>query len=46
MEFFWYITFYLYKKYEIIFKKGEKNNDVSILILGENYLYFSLIVMD
>ena len=40
-EFFWYITFYLSKKYETYFKKGEKNNDVSMLKLPKNIINYN-----
>tara|TARA_B110000444_G_C18278384_1_gene339606 strand:+ start:258 stop:437 length:180 start_codon:yes stop_codon:yes gene_type:complete len=35
-ELIWYITFYLSKKYETYFKKGEKNNTVSMLKSPKN----------
>ncbi len=36
IDFFWCITFYVSKKIDSVFKKGEKNNAVSMLILVKN----------
>ena len=36
IDFFWCITFYVSKKIDFVFKKGEKNNAVSMLILVKN----------
>ena len=36
IDFFWCITFYVSKKIDSVFKKGEKNNGVSMLILVKN----------
>ena len=36
IDFFWCITFYVSKKIDSVFKKGEKNNAMAIVILGKN----------
>ena len=36
IDFFWCITFYVSKKIDSVFKKGEKNNAVYMLILVKN----------
>ena len=36
IDFFWCITFYVSKKIDSVFKKGEKNNAMSILKIPKN----------